>query len=73
MDNLQTFGIDTGATEITDLSEISKNIKDKNTWEEIKGKVEEKRQDIISGKLKVIDAQAGEELNKDDYKFVNIK
>lgn len=73
LDNLQTFGIDTGATEITDLSEISKNIKDKDTWEEIKGKVEEKRQDIISGKLKVIDAQAGEELNKDDYKFVNIK
>jgi basic membrane protein A len=63
MDNLQTYDLASGATGITDLSEIGKVIKDKAQWEEITGKLKSAGQDIASGKIKIVNAQLGETFN----------
>ena len=73
LDNLQTFGIQTGATDITDLSVIERYIVDKEAWNAIKEKVFAKRQAIIDGSLKVIDAQAGEKFDPAAYPNVVVK
>ena len=73
LDNLQTFGLKSEATEITDLSVISEYIEDKDLWNEIVEKIDGKRKNIIDGELKVINAQAGEELNPSEVPNVNIK
>lgn len=73
LDNLQTFGIKSGATDITDLSEISKYIKDEALWKEIQEKTNEKKEAIIDGSLKVINAQAGETFDAAAYPHVNVK
>jgi len=73
LDNLQTFGIQTGATDITDLSVIERYIVDKETWKAIKEKVLAKRQAIIDGTLKVIDAQAGDKFDPAVFPNVIVK
>lgn len=73
MDNLQTFGLESKATEITDLSVISKHIKDSDTWKEIIDKVDAKRQSIINGDLGVVNAQAGEKLDDNLKTNVTVK
>ncbi len=60
LDNLQTFGIESKATDITDLSVIEKFVVDKEAWAAIKAKVDAKRQAIGSGSLKVVNVQIGE-------------
>jgi basic membrane protein A len=63
MDNLQTYNLNSGATGITDLSEIGKVIKDQAKWDEIIGKLKSVGQDIASGKIKIANAQIGETCN----------
>lgn len=73
MDNLQTFGIQSGATDITDLSTISEHVADKAAFDEIKTKVDAQKKAIVDGTLKVIDAQAGEEFDAAKYPNVIVK
>jgi basic membrane protein A len=73
MDNLQTYNLDSGATGITDLSEISKVIKDKAKWDEIIGKLKSVGQDIASGKIKIVNAQIGETFNPASCPNVRIR
>jgi basic membrane protein A len=63
MDNLQTYNLASGATGITDLSEIRKAIKDQSKWNEIVEKLKIIGQDIASGKIKITNAQIGETFN----------
>ncbi|NLI21700.1 MAG: BMP family ABC transporter substrate-binding protein [Clostridiales bacterium] len=58
--NLQTYNLASGATGITDLSEIGKAVVDTAKWEEIKAKVAAIAADIAGGAIKVVNAQVGE-------------
>lgn len=60
LDNLQTFGIASGGTDITDLATISKYIVDQAAWKEITDALAAKKQAIVDGTLKVLNAQIGE-------------
>ena len=60
MGNLQTYNLASGATGITDLSEIGKVVVDTAKWDEIKAKVATVAADIASGAIKVVNAQIGE-------------
>jgi basic membrane protein A len=73
MDNLQTYNLDSGATGITDLSEISKVVKDQAKWAEITGKLKNVGQDIASGKIKIVNAQIGETFNPASCPNVRIR
>ncbi len=73
LDNLQTFGIQSGATDITDLSVIERFIVDKESWNAIKAKVDVKRQAISSGSLKVVNVQIGETFDPALYPNVSMK
>lgn len=72
-ENVQTFGIKSMATDITDLSEIAKVVQDQDAWKEIVDKVQEKRQAIIDGSLKVINAQNGDTFDASAYPHVIVK
>lgn len=61
--NLQTYNLASGATGITDLSEIGKAVVDTAKWDEIKAKVATVAADIASGAIKVVNAQIGEEFD----------
>lgn len=73
LDNLQTFGIGSKATDITDLSVIERFVVDKDAWAAIKAKVEAKRQAIASGSLKVVNVQVGEKFDPALYPNVVMK
>ena len=73
LDNLQTFGIDSKATDITDLSVIERYVVDKDAWAAIKAKVDAKRQAIGSGSIKVVNVQVGETFDPALYPNVVIK
>jgi len=73
MPNLQTYDLASGATGITDLSEIGKVIQDQAKWEDIKGKLQAAAGEIVSGKIKVVNAQLGETFNPASCPNVNIK
>ncbi|NLZ27321.1 MAG: BMP family ABC transporter substrate-binding protein, partial [Chloroflexi bacterium] len=73
LDNLQTFGIDSKATDITDLSVIERFVVDKDAWAAIKAKVDAKRQAIGSGSIKVVNVQVGETFDPALYPNVVIK
>jgi basic membrane protein A len=60
MDNLQTYNLASGATGITDLSEIRKAVKDGAKWNEITGKLNTVNSAITSGKIVIVNAQLGE-------------
>lgn len=72
-DRLQSYNIASGATGITDLTEMSKYVKDTAVWEEVKGKAEAVKQKIISGEIKVVNAQLGETFDPASCPNVNLK
>jgi len=67
-ESLLTFALSTGATGITDLSEIEKSIADteeaKAKWSEIKDYIKEVENEIGNGTIKVTNAAIGEELDQ---------
>lgn len=63
MDNLQNYDIASGATGITDLSEIGKHVADQKVWEEITAKINTATEKIKSGEIKIVNAQIGEEFD----------
>lgn len=73
MENLQTFGIQTGATDITDLSVIERYIVDNETWAKIKAQLEAKKLAISNGSLKVVNVQIGETFDPALYPNVVMK
>ncbi|MCS6132331.1 BMP family ABC transporter substrate-binding protein [Clostridium botulinum] len=77
MDNFQTFSLDSGATSITDLSEISKRIQGteeaKAKWAEINDYIDKLGKQIADGEIKVVNAAIGEEFDTTTCKNVLIK
>lgn len=73
MDKLQSYNLASGATGITDLSEMGKHVADTAAWDEIKGKLEEVSQKIQSGEIKVVNRQLGEEFDPAGCENVVIK
>ncbi|NFO05285.1 BMP family ABC transporter substrate-binding protein [Clostridium botulinum] len=77
MDNFQTFSLDSGATSITDLSEISKRIQDteeaKAKWAEINDYIDKLGKQIADGEIKVVNAAIGKEFDTTTCKNVLIK
>lgn len=73
MDNVLNFNLSSGATGITDLSVIEKFIKDKELFNEIKKKTNEQAELIKSGKIKVINAQNGEDFDEKTCSNINVK
>lgn len=75
MDAVQNYDLASGATSITDLAVIEKHIADsgKTKWEEIKKEVAEAQSQIASGKIKVTNAQKGEEFKAEKCPNVVIK
>ena len=77
MDNFQTFSLESGATSITDLSEISKRIQDtdeaKAKWNEIKENIHKLEKQIADGEIKVVNAAIGEEFDAATCQNVLIK
>lgn len=76
MKNLQSYSLASGATGITDLSEISKHIATtdaaKATWKEIQDKIAQIKGKIGS-EIKVVDAQSGEKFDPSTCPNVTIK
>lgn len=73
MDHLQNYDLSSGATGITDLSEISKHVADTELFNEIKDSVKTAADKIKSGEIKIVNAQIGEAFNPANYPRVNIK
>jgi basic membrane protein A len=73
LDNLQSYNLNSGATGITDLSEIRKVIRDEAKWNEITGKLRNVENLIKSGTIKVVNAQLGEVFNPAFSPNVNIR
>lgn len=63
MDNLQCYNTASGGTGITDMSEISKFVKNAGLFDEIKAKVFAVQDEIIAGTLKIVNKQIGEEFD----------
>ncbi|MCY1714774.1 BMP family lipoprotein [Caproiciproducens galactitolivorans] len=76
MQNVQSYSLSSGATGITDLSEISKHIAStdaaKAKWKEIQAKITEIR-GKIGTEIKVVNAQAGEKFDPSTCPNVTIK
>ncbi len=68
-----SYSLSSGATGITNLSEIEKSItKDgKKTFDDIKSKLREIEEKIADGEIKVVNSQAGEKI--DTTKLTNLK
>lgn len=75
MGRLQNYSLASGATSITDLSEISKYIQadGKEKWNEIKSQIADIESKIGNGSIKVTNAQNGEELDPASCPNVTIK
>lgn len=75
MERVQTYSLASGATSITDLSEIEKHIlpSGQQTWTQIKKELEEIVLDIENGKINITNAQNGEELSTEKTKNIIIK
>lgn len=77
VDSFKTFSLSTGATSITDLSEISKYIQDndeaKAKWDEIKAYIDSLEKKIVNEEIKVTNAAIGEVFNADTCKAVDVK
>jgi len=73
MANLQTYDLASGATGITDLTEIGKVVKDAALWTEIQDKVAKVSADIQSGAIDVINAQMGDAFDPAACPNVNMK
>lgn len=77
VDHVQTFSLDMGATNITDLSQIkealAKTEEAEAKWKEIINYIDELKAKIADGTIKVTNAQAGEKMKPSVYKNVTIK
>jgi basic membrane protein A len=73
MDKVQNYDLASGATGITDLTEMEKHVADTAKWAEIKAKVAEAAENIKSGKIKVVNAQIGETFDPASCPKVRIK
>jgi basic membrane protein A len=77
MEKLQTFSLASGATGITDLTEIEKSIQDtdeaKAKWSEIKDYIKGLENEIGNGTIKVTNASLGEKFDASVYKNVTMK
>ncbi|MEA4899537.1 MAG: BMP family ABC transporter substrate-binding protein [Christensenellaceae bacterium] len=63
MENLQSYNIASGGTGITDMSEISKYVKNADVFGEIKAKVAAVQDEIAAGTQKIVNRQIGEEFD----------
>lgn len=76
-ENLQTFSLASGATSITDLTEIQKVLADtdeaKAKWDEIIKYLDDLKAKIGDGSIKVTNAQVGEELDTASCTNITIK
>ncbi len=76
MGNLQSYSLASGATGITDLSEISKHIATTSEaqakWKEIQTKLNEIKEKV-GADIKVVNAQAGDKFDASAYPNVTIK
>ncbi|WP_333678404.1 BMP family ABC transporter substrate-binding protein [Muricomes intestini] len=77
MDRLQTFPLASGATDITELTQIKQAIADTDEaqakWEEIMTYIDDLKTQIADGKIKVTNAQIGEAFDPSACKNVTIK
>ena len=75
MEAAQTYSLASGATSITDLTEISKHVQEsgKDKWEEIKAEIKEVEDKIADGTIVVTDAQSGEEFDASKCPNVTVK
>lgn len=77
IDRLQTFSLASGATDITDLTQIQSALSDtdeaKAKWDEIMTYVDDLKAKIADGTIQVTNAQAGEEFDASACKNVTIK
>lgn len=73
MDKEQSYNLASGATGITDLSEMGKHVADTAAWDEIKTKVNEISRQIQDGKIAVVDKQAGQEFDPAACPHVTVK
>lgn len=77
IDRLQTFPLASGATDITDLTQIQSALSDtdeaKAKWDEIMTYVDDLKAKIADGTIKVTNAQAGEEFDASACKNVTVK
>lgn len=77
MGNLQSFSLASGATSVTDLSEIQKQLADtdeaKAKWEDIMSYIDDLKSQIADRKIKVTNAQLGEEFDPAACKNVSVK
>lgn len=76
-ENLQTFSLASGATSITDLTQIQKILADtdeaKEKWDEIIKYLDDLKTKIGDGSIKVTNAQDGEELDTASCTNITIK
>lgn len=73
MEKEQSYSLASGATGLTDLSEISKYVADASLWNEIKTKTNDISQQIQDGGIKVVNKQMGEEFDPSSCPHVTIK
>jgi basic membrane protein A len=73
MDKVQNYDLASGATGITDLTEMGKHVADIKKWEEIKARVAEVAENIKSSRIKVVNAQIGETFDPVSCPRVRIK
>ena len=73
MDKVQNYNLASGATGITDLSEMGKCVADKAKWEEIKTAVAREADKIKKGEIKIVNAQTGEYFDPASCPRVRIK
>lgn len=77
IDRLQTFSLASGATDITDLTQIKKALADTDEarakWDEIMKYVDNLKAKIADGTIKVTNAQIGEKFDPSTCKNVTIK
>ncbi|GAA0806314.1 BMP family ABC transporter substrate-binding protein [Faecalicatena orotica] len=77
IDRLQTFSLASGATDITDLTQIKNALADTDEaqakWDEIMTYIDDLKAQIADGTIKVTNAQVGEEFDPGTCKNVTIK
>ena len=73
LERVQSYDLASGATGITDLSTISEYVADKDLWAEITAKLETVEEQIKSGEIDVVNAQAGETLDMATVPHVHVQ
>lgn len=73
MEREQSYNLASGATGITDLSEMSNYVADADVWNEIKARADHISKQIEEGKIVVVNKQLGEEFDPASCPHVTIK